>query len=57
MCFPLTTQNALGWVYTIEEVKPASRKGKKKKATYLAGPKALGLEFYFDDKVDLIPVS
>ena len=47
---------ALGWVYTIEEVKEGSKKSKGA-ARYRVGPRSFNMWFYFTDKTDLMVVS
>ena len=54
----LTNKDSIGWVYTIEEVKPSKgKKGKKTPATYRAGPQVLDMWFLFTDTTDLVPIA
>ena len=54
----LTNKDSIGWVFTIEEVKPEGRsKSKKTPATYSAAPPVLSMWFPFTDTTDLVPIS
>ena len=50
---------ALGWVYTVAEVKVGGKgkKGKGTAARYRLGPPDFNMWFYFSDTADLVPVS